>query len=191
MDRIVAGGDSGAKLGTNHTIFPSPYLSVAWPEKRLLITHFHEVCAKHAANSELRYASQYDLVLASCGGFPKDINFIQSLKRIHNNAAWVRYGGHLILLAHCRDQIRSDTFLPWFDHRNWGTAFSKLLASYQGNFGTALAMLPSLAPEVMQKRGITPISKARIKECIDAQSSPMAVVPNASFVVKKQLTHDA
>ena len=42
----------------------------------------------------------YDLVLASCGGFPKDINLIQSHKAIHNAAAFVRDGGRLVMLSY-------------------------------------------------------------------------------------------
>ena len=35
----------------------------------------------------------YDLVVASAGGYPKDINYIQAHKSIHNAASFVKDGG--------------------------------------------------------------------------------------------------
>jgi len=48
---------------------------------------------------------QADLVIASAGGYPKDINYYQAYKAV-DNAAWaVRDGGAIILVAECRDGI--------------------------------------------------------------------------------------
>ena len=42
-----------------------------------------------------------DLVIASCGGYPKDINVYQMQKTMDNAACAVRKGGVVILLAEC------------------------------------------------------------------------------------------
>ena len=100
---------------------------------------FQDACARHADHCEVAASRQYNLVVASCGGFPKDINFIQSHKAIHHAADFVRDGGRLIVLAQCGDGIGSQTFLPWFEIGSWDKAFDRLAADYVGNGGTALA----------------------------------------------------
>lgn len=113
----------------------------------LLIGHgrenFLEACRRHGKNCEIS-APSFDLVVASCGGFPKDINFIQSHKAIHNAAMFVRDGGLLLLYGECRDGIGSKTFLPWFTMDSFDAAFKELCQHYQGNGGTALAMMTKL-----------------------------------------------
>ena len=54
-----------------------------------------------------------DVVIASCGGFPKDINLYQSCKTLFNAAKGVRDGGALIFLAECSDGAGADTFFNW------------------------------------------------------------------------------
>ena len=44
-----------------------------------------------------------DLVIASCGGYPKDINVYQMQKTMDNAACAVRKGGAVILLADCEE----------------------------------------------------------------------------------------
>lgn len=44
-----------------------------------------------------------DLVIASCGGYPKDINVYQMQKTMDNAACAVRRGGAVILLADCEE----------------------------------------------------------------------------------------
>lgn len=101
---------------------------------------FAGACAIH--NEACAVTSpRFDLVVASCGGFPKDINFIQSHKAVHNAAMFVRDGGLLLLYAECRDAIGSTTFLPWFELGGFAEAFRRLADRYEGNGGTALAMI--------------------------------------------------
>jgi nickel-dependent lactate racemase len=158
--------------------------------------HFRQACARHAFNCEVRPDKPYDLVVASCGGFPKDINFIQSHKALHNAATFVRDGGRLILLAQCRDGIGSQTFLPWFQLGGWSAAFDRLAEKYMGNGGTALAMMAKLKririsvvteldPDLAALIGLDIWSPARVQECLDRHAGSLAVIANASLVVKK------
>lgn len=155
--------------------------------------HFQDACARHAAHCEVR-TGRYDLVLASCGGFPKDINFIQSHKAIHNAAALVRDGGQLIVLAQCPNGIGSQTFLPWFEMQDWNAAFDRLAAHYVGNGGTALAMMAKLkridiamvteiAPALADAVGFRRWSAGQAGEMVSRHQGPVAVVPNASLLV--------
>jgi len=93
---------------------------------------------------------QYNTVIGSCGGFPKDINLIQAHKAINNAAMFVKDGGNLIILAQCIDGVGSDTLLPYFEtsdskNMDFKTAFSLLENAYKGNGGTALSMMSKTA----------------------------------------------
>lgn len=54
-----------------------------------------------------------DVVVASVGGFPQDINLYQAHKGLKNAGYAVRDGGTIILLAECREGLGSDVFKQW------------------------------------------------------------------------------
>lgn len=58
-------------------------------------------------------ARRGDLVIASCGGYPKDINVYQMQKTMDNAWLAVRDGGVIIILAECREGAGSDLYLEW------------------------------------------------------------------------------
>jgi nickel-dependent lactate racemase len=101
---------------------------------------FLKACAAHGASCETT-SRRFPLVVASCGGYPKDINFIQSHKAVHNAAMFVEDGGLLLVYCQCRDGVGSTTFLPWFEVGGFAEAFRQLVDRYEGNGGTALAMM--------------------------------------------------
>jgi nickel-dependent lactate racemase len=159
------------------------------------IHHFRNACAAHGKNCEVDTAGEYSLVLASCGGFPKDINFIQSHKAIENASKFVQDNGTLIVLAQCPDGIGSDTFLPWFDIGDWETAFDKLARNYEGNGGTALSMMAKLQririlmvtnldETLCRTIGVEKISMDQAKMFVKKSTGSLAVIPNASMLVK-------
>ncbi len=57
-----------------------------------------------------------DLVVASCGGAPKDLNLYQAHKAILHAARATRPGGVLVILAACEDGPGHPGFFRWFDH---------------------------------------------------------------------------
>ncbi len=54
-----------------------------------------------------------DLVIASCGGYPKDINVYQLQKTMDNAWLAVREGGVVIILGECAEGVGSDQYLEW------------------------------------------------------------------------------
>jgi nickel-dependent lactate racemase len=54
-----------------------------------------------------------DLVIASCGGYPKDINVYQLQKTMDNAWLAVREGGVIIILGECVEGVGSDDYLRW------------------------------------------------------------------------------
>jgi nickel-dependent lactate racemase len=64
--------------------------------------------------SSVKLKSPYDIVIASAGGFPKDINLYQAQKAISHARLFARRGGTIILVAECREGLGSqalETFI--------------------------------------------------------------------------------
>jgi nickel-dependent lactate racemase len=62
--------------------------------------------------------SQADIVIASAGGYPKDINLYQVQKTIDNAVYAMKPGGAAIILAECSDIMEPKEFFDWFNHPN-------------------------------------------------------------------------
>jgi len=58
---------------------------------------------------------EYDLVIASPGGHPKDINFYQAQKGLTHAAMLTRDGGCVILAAECAEGEGSQAYTSWMD----------------------------------------------------------------------------
>lgn len=86
-------------------------------------------------------AEKGDLVIASCGGYPKDINLIQAHKSMEYAAQALHDGGVMILLAECRDGFGNGTFFDWFRHRSLDEFEAALRAHYEINGQTAYSLL--------------------------------------------------
>ena len=70
-------------------------------------------CQLIAERGKVRVPEKADIVLASAGGFPKDINLYQSHKAMQNAFYFVKEGGIIILVAECREQMGNDLFEDW------------------------------------------------------------------------------
>ncbi|MDQ7095696.1 nickel-dependent lactate racemase [Desulfosporosinus sp. PR] len=62
-----------------------------------------------------------DVVVVSCGGYPKDINLYQAVKAMINAAEAVKEGGRLIFLAECREGGGAPSYFSWIDSLRRGT----------------------------------------------------------------------
>ena len=62
---------------------------------------------------DLRVPEAADVVVASPGGRPKDINLYQAQKTLDNVAGAVRDGGVIVLVARCREGFGNKTFEAW------------------------------------------------------------------------------
>jgi len=68
-----------------------------------IVDHFLKVSVKEPA----------DIVVASAGGYPRDINLYQAHKAIENASHGVKTGGTIILVAECREGFGNSTFESW------------------------------------------------------------------------------
>jgi lactate racemase len=72
--------------------------------------------SKHAC--EVENIKKYDLVIASPGGFPKDINLYQSQKAITHACSFLEPYGVVLLVAECVDGTGSTAFQEYFQNKN-------------------------------------------------------------------------
>jgi len=157
-----------------------------------------EGCALYAKHYRVRLARRYPLVIASAGGFPKDINLIQSHKALDNAFLATERGGVLVLLAECPDGIGSPDFLPWFRRGDPDTLERELRANYQIYGQTAHAVLTkaracrvilvsSLTPEDVETMGMTPAATLaealRVAKGMLGELPVPLVVPDAGYVL--------
>jgi len=84
---------------------------------------------------------QADLAVVSCGGHPKDINFIQAHKSLDYGVQAVRPGGTLVLLAACPDGFGNATFFDWFEYQDLNQFEQALRERYEINGQTAWSTL--------------------------------------------------
>jgi len=159
---------------------------------------FLAVCMMLDDCYKIEVTEPFDLLLASAGGFPKDINMIQAHKSIHNAANLVRDGGTLVMFAECRDGIGSTTFLPYFEMGGWHNAFKELADNYTGNGGTALAMMEKtnriniilvtcLSGDICVKLHIDKRTLEQAAHLIRNHSGKIGIVQNSSLLVSDRL----
>lgn len=122
--------------------------TVLSPNKKLLAVFAGQWEDEHRAGCRF-YAEHFsyplqekaDLVVASCGGYPKDINLIQSHKAMEYASRALKEGGVMILMAQCRDGYGHPTFFTWFRHKEMPEFEAALRARYEINGQTAYALL--------------------------------------------------
>jgi nickel-dependent lactate racemase len=72
-------------------------------------------------------AEKHDLVIASPGGYPKDINFYQAQKAITHACLFSKQGGVIILAAECRDGMGSMKFEQFINAKS---SFPEIIESF-------------------------------------------------------------
>ena len=122
--------------------------TVLSPDKRIVAAFAGDWREAFAAGCEY-YSRLYsrplperaDLVVVSCGGFPKDINLIQAHKSMDYGCQALKEGGVMVLLAECRDGYGNATFFDWFRFRDLAAFEERLRSHYEINGQTAYSLL--------------------------------------------------
>jgi nickel-dependent lactate racemase len=134
-----------------------------WREKHL------EGCRYYGEHFSCTVGEQADLVIVSCGGFPKDINFIQAHKSMEYGSRALKDRGVMILLARCSDGYGHDTFYRWFRFKDLALFEHELREHYEINGQTAystlqkaqrfrIILVSDLPPAEVEQMGMLPAS---------------------------------
>lgn len=97
-------------------------------------------CAEYASQHTIQIEEKRDLVIASCGGHPKDINLIQSHKSLDMAVGALKDNGHIILLAECKEGYGYSTFLNWLKLGKASKIGQELYKNYETNGQSAWSM---------------------------------------------------
>lgn len=138
-----------AILEAAHMVKPDFLLNtVLTTDKKIARVFCGDLEEAHYAGCELAralYTSPLDkladLAIVSCGGHPKDINFIQSHKALDYGVNAVKPGGTVILLAACPDGFGNPTFFDWFNYEDLDIFEKALRNRYEINGQTAWSAL--------------------------------------------------
>ncbi|MBN2432101.1 MAG: nickel-dependent lactate racemase [Acidobacteria bacterium] len=134
--------------------------------------HSHrEACRRYLDGHSVVIPRPADLVVASAGGFPRDINMIQSHKAIEMARYALRPGGTLIMLAACQEGMGHPAFFPWFRFETEAEFRRELRRNYVVNGQTALALFEKsrryriylaseLDPAAVRQMGMQPLPPA-------------------------------
>ena len=98
-------------------------------------------CNDYLDQHTVKISSKRDVVIASCGGAPWDINLIQAHKAMDMAAQACNQGGTIILLAECGDGLGRPDFLKWFAETDSRSLESRLREAYEVNGQTAWSLL--------------------------------------------------
>lgn len=153
----------------------------------------HKVCEKVAQAFSVPIKEKADIVVASAGGYPSDVNLIQTHKSIHHAFQAVKSGGTIILLAECGQGVGSKTFMPYLEYNSSQKIGQALLRDYKINGHTALTLrakaeqakivlVSSLGKELVNKTGLVPASS--IEEAWDMVKNELPPEP-IGYIMEK------
>ena len=119
-------------------------------------------------------STKADLVIASCGGQPWDLNFIQAHKTMDMASAALKDGGVMILLAECSQGFGNPGFLKWFNADTPEQFEDTLRKSYEINGQTAYATYIKA-----RKHHIILISRLKKDEVLTVSMTPAENIEEA------------
>lgn len=135
---------------------------------------FRQGCAEYLEEHSVPIKEKREIVVASCGGFPWDINLIQAHKSLDMAAHACLEGGDIILLAECADGLGRADFLKWFDAEDSRALKRRLHESYEVSGQTAWSLLVKA-----EKFRVHLVSKLRDEDVRQMRLNPARTVDEA------------
>lgn len=122
--------------------------TIVGPHKRVVnlfcgdwrVSH-RAACDHYFDRHSIEIPAKRDVVIASCGGSPYDINLIQAHKALDMASYACNDGGTIVLLAECIDGLGRPDFMKWFDSIESRALAERLGSEYEVNGQTAWALL--------------------------------------------------
>ncbi|PYI51417.1 nickel-dependent lactate racemase [Paenibacillus flagellatus] len=106
---------------------------IASHRRELLEAYAGELTAAHRLGLQaarrrflLPASRDHDIVIASTGGFPKDMQLYQAIKTLQNASAFVKPGGAIVLVARCEELYGNGIFQYWAEVYNRRSALQEL-----------------------------------------------------------------
>jgi nickel-dependent lactate racemase len=168
--------------------------------------NFRLICGHHALAWEescrivqqmmgIPIAKKADIVVVSCGGYPKDINLYQGVKSLINAAEAVKDGGQILFLAECREGGGAPAYFSWIDSLRRGTLDPDLrrdftiagyifYASCEAMAKAEVLMLTQIPAETLDGMGARVFSNINDLLCqVDFQGKDVYIMPYGGYTV--------
>jgi lactate racemase len=136
------------------------------------ITSHRQACDRYLASHRVEISARRDVVIASCGGYPLDINMIQAHKTLEAASHACKDGGSIILIADCVDGLGRADFIDWFNCNNSDDLAVRLCANYQVNGQTAWSLLRKterFSVEILTSLNARDVEKMGMKKISDLE----------------------
>lgn len=164
------------------------------------VTAAHRLgCEQVAAQGIVPVPQLADVVVASAGGFPKDLNLYQAQKALDNAAHAVRDGGVVVLLAECSEGLGNATFEAWITEastpdevlqriqREFVLGGHKAAAVASVQKRASIYLVSSMPTELVQSCGLTPFENLNraIERALDeaGPSAGVLVMPEGGSIL--------
>jgi nickel-dependent lactate racemase len=145
-------------------------------------------------------AAPFDLVIASPGGHPKDINLYQSQKALAHASMVTRDGGTVILVAACPEGVGSRAYKAWmegvhshkevfarFDNEPFCVGPHKALLIARDAVRVRVLLVSNMAPDLARHLLLTPVTSIGQALAMATSDLPLdarvGIMPQASSTI--------
>ncbi|MBR1408229.1 MAG: nickel-dependent lactate racemase [Clostridia bacterium] len=159
------------------------------------LTSWQRACRAVDEAMRVPVPQRADVIVASCGGFPKDMSLYQGTKTIDNIEFALKPGGTLIIVMEARDGGGPAEYFDWIGPLVDGSFEEKLRSSFtipgyifllncEQAQRYRILMLTGVAPEVLAPMGIRAFSDPdALLAAADLAGKSIYVIPNGSAVM--------
>lgn len=160
-----------------------------------------KACEAFRARCRREVPEPYDVVVVSAGGYPYDIDLLQTHKAIRHTADAVAAGGTILLYAECLEGVGSESLDAALsqDHGNFlKTAYDEYAVNNQTAVSLLdlterfkIGMVSAMNVDTLLAAGITPCvnAEAFIAEALDKHhSNSLAIVFNGNKILVELMT---
>ena len=156
---------------------------------------WEESCRVVEACFGLPIAKKADVVIASCGGYPKDINLYQAVKTLLNASQAIMDGGTMVFLAECREGGGTPAFFDWIQPLKEGRLDAALrqdftisgyifYAACEAVAKANVLMLTKIIPDVIAPMGLQAFGDlAQMESQLNVQGKDVYIMPYGGSIV--------
>ena len=146
---------------------------------------------------KIKVEEPYDVLIASAGGHPRDVDLYQAQKVINMVRGGLRKGGRLILFSRCGDGVGPEGFARWLEgglgkdevermvRRKFEMGLHKLYLFSKGTRKVDVHLYSSLNPALVRRAFLRPLERLEeVAELIDGRAG---FVPFGTVTLLEQL----
>jgi nickel-dependent lactate racemase len=152
-----------------------------------------EACRAYDHLRSVLIEERRDVVIASCGGMPYDVNLIQAHKSLDVASRACNEGGSIILLAECSEGFGNPDMYKWFGYGSSKEIAVRLCEKYQVNGQTAwsirrlaeryrILLFSSLDRSTTHSLGFSKVDADEIERILTSSHSSGYILPRAALI---------